>query len=201
MAIPSVAKEEQRPDSTCCAVGPETMSLKSTISSAPFHTKNGKIITSMYKRILGFTNMSEASKGISVSHIPRSDLSLTLSECSKEKQKLSFSLYRQCCLSNAQSSFLVPETCFPNSTVQIADLRFKPSAGDPLHPRRGRKLPGDYRLNRVPQNDGWKFQCPVPVSPTLFGNDLDEVIRVGPNPSRLDLKKRTDTDTQGQAVM
>lgn len=78
----------------CCVGVPVTMLLKNYISSVIFHTNNWKIITTMYKRILGFTNMSEASKGISVSHIRHGDLSLTLSECSKEKQKHSFSIHQ-----------------------------------------------------------------------------------------------------------
>lgn len=95
--IPSVARKEQRLASNCYVEGPVTVLLKSTISSVIFHTKDWKIITSMHKQLLGFTNMSEASKGITVSHIQCDDLSLTLSECSKEKQRSSFSMNQKHC--------------------------------------------------------------------------------------------------------
>lgn len=94
---PSVANKEQRPDSNCYAGRSVTVLLKNIISSVIFHTKNWKIITSMHKRILGFTNTSGASKGITESHLQRGDLSWTLSECSKGRQRPRFSMHQRRC--------------------------------------------------------------------------------------------------------
>lgn len=100
----------------------------------------------MHKRILGFTNMSEASKGIRVSHVQCGDLSLTLSECSKEKQRPSFSLHQKQCPLKSVLLFPCTRDLFSKYTVQIADLQGS------LHLRQGKKLQDYYGLNCVPQN-------------------------------------------------
>lgn len=121
--------------------GTVTVLLKNTISSVIFHTKNWKIITSMHKWILGFTNMSEASKGIRVSHIVCGDLSSTLSECSIEKERPSFSIHQKHC--PLKSLLILPCTrhLFSKYTLfRLLIFRFNPSLKDFLHHWHEKKL-------------------------------------------------------------
>ena len=87
--IKYLLQQEKRQSGNCYVKAPITI-YEESISSVISHKKNWKIITSMHKRIRGFTNMSEASKGINVSHIQRGNLSLDFVSMLPSKTKTPF---------------------------------------------------------------------------------------------------------------
>ena len=81
----------------------------------------------MHKRILAFTNMSEASKGISVSHIQRGDLSLDFVWMFRSKTETqSFNTPKALSFKKAFFIFLCTRDLFFKYIVQIADLQVQP---------------------------------------------------------------------------
>lgn len=145
----------------------------------------------MHKWNLGFTNMSEASRGIRVSHIRCGDLSLTFSECSKEEHKPSFLILQKHCPLKSFLVFPCTNNCFPNILFSLLIFWFNPSPKDFLHlwNRKKKKKTTEKKLRVIKTEFGspkiYVETHPIPGNWTLFRDtvfqDVIKIVRAGPN--------------------
>lgn len=136
----------------------------------------------MHRRILGFTNMSEASKGIRVSPTRCGDLALTLSGCSKEKRIPRFSRHRKHSLKKLSRFILYRQIVCQIYCWDCWSCRWPSHTKTSYIFNMGKKFQKILSVelsSPLKYVDPWR---PVPLDLTVFGNSLlrcswSEVIR------------------------